>query len=178
MRLRADRGAEIGVFEDLQTLLIVVIGLAVLLASSIYNWSAYSEAEEDQDLYDAAEDILRAIEAWDRIHAKDPLQTPYTEFMISQAELEVFITINPDGFEERIRSDAHYNITFDDLAVSDAMHDPAGHNYSRYEYGEPIPEGKETVTIQTHYVIVYEVVEEIRSIEDRHLCLATLEVWQ
>jgi type II secretory pathway pseudopilin PulG len=176
MRLRADRGAEIGVFEDLQTLIIIVIGLGVLLASSLYNWSAYSEASEDQELYDAAEDILSALEAWDRIHAKDPLGTPYPDFMLSQTELELLYN-NTGRFEERIRSDTDYSIIFDDLMVSDGQHDNTTHNFSKFEYGEPVPEGKETVTLQSHYIIVFEIAPQGRQIEDRHLCLVTLEVW-
>lgn len=185
MALRGDEGAEIGVFEDLQTLLVVVVGLAVLVASALYNWGVVADFDEGQRLYDAARDVLRAVEAWDRLRASDPLLIRYNDFMLYQPELATMYGNRnvTDDFSERVRVDAHYNVTFDDLDVPDAEHGGgnASHpTYSFYSFGEPVPDGAELVALQTHYALVMatNVTSYSQDVSVRHLCLVTVEVWR
>jgi len=182
MALRADEGAEIGVFEDLQTLLVVVVGLTVLVASALYNWGVVASFDEGQDLYDAARDVLRAVEAWDRLRARDQLLIKYDDFMLHQPELaSIYRNRNvSDDFAERVRVDAHYNVTLDDLDVGDAEHRRDNLTFSYYEFGEQVPDGVELVTLRTHYALVMatNVTSYSQDVSVRHLCLVTVEVWR
>ncbi len=182
MALRADEGAEVGVFEDLQTLLVVVVGLAVLVASALYNWGVVADFDEGQGLYDAARDVLRAVEAWDRLRASDPLLIKYNDFMLYQPGLATMYSNRNDteDFTERVRVDAHYNVTFDDLDVPDAEHGRGNLTFSYYEFGEPVPDGVEVITLLTHYVLVMatNVTGYSQDVSVRHLCLVAVEVWR
>ncbi len=181
MRLRRDVRGEIGVFEDLQTLLVVVVGIAILLGSTLYNWSALSTSEQDQDLYDEAEHIVKQIEASDRLRAIDNLGNRYIEPLLSQYDLRVMI--EDGGFEDEVRSDYHYNVTFDDLVQEEEIDfevTPGSRNETwmiEYSFGEPVPEGKETVSMEVHYTLVMRTMTN-RDVSLRHPCLVTVVVWR
>jgi hypothetical protein len=177
MRLRSDTGGEIGVFEDLQTLLVVVVGIGILLGSTLYNWGAISETEEDKDLYDGAEHIVKQIESWDRLQAINSYGSPYPEFMLRQPEM---VTLTEgDQFEDHIKSDLNYQVTFDDLEVPDGQHDPTNGAYSFYRFGEEPKANVDSVVLQVHYVLVMEVTIGLQEydVSERHPCLVTVEVW-
>ena len=169
---------EIGVFEDLQTLVVVVAAITVLLVSILFNWSSLSALERDQDLYDEAEHIIDDIESWERLEAVNSYGNRYPEFLIRQPELVTLI--KEGGFEDKIRSDLNYNVTFDDLVVSDDDQDGNAGVYSKYEFGDPVPEDSETVVTQVHYVLVMEkrLGPQDFDVSQRHACLLTVVVWR
>jgi hypothetical protein len=177
MRLRRDTRGEIGVFEDLQTLLVVVVGIGILLGSVLYNWGAISSTESDQDLYDGAEHIVKQIEAWERLMAINSYGSRYNDFHLRQPELATLT--GGEQFEDHIRSDLNYQVTFDDLVVTDAMHDPEGNLYSTYQFGEEPPAGVESVVLRVQYTLVMEVNlgPQDYDVNERHPCLVTVEVW-
>jgi hypothetical protein len=178
MRLRGDRRGEIGVFEDLQTLLVVLVGIAILLTSTLYNWSAISSTEQDQDLYDEAEHIIKQVESWERLQAINSYGSRYADFMLRQPEL-VTLT-GSDQFEEHIRSDLSYQVTFDDLVVDDSQHDPSSGVHSSYVFGEEPPAGADTAALTTQYALVMEVYMggQDYDVSERHPCLVTVVVWR
>jgi hypothetical protein len=178
MRLRGDRGGEIGVFEDLQTLLVVVVGITILLASVMYNWSAFGTVERDQEMYDEAERLIDAVESNDLLRAFNSYGAMYNEFKLRQSELESMA--NSSAFESEVKSDMNYNITFDDLEVPDSDHDPGHDVFSYYEFGKPVPEGKETVVAQVQYALVFDVhiANQDYDVSQRHACVMTVVVWR
>jgi hypothetical protein len=186
MRLRGDTRGEIGVFEDLQSLLVVVVAIAVLLSSILYNWSALSSTEEDQDLYDEAEHIVKQIEANHRLQAADNFASPYDEFLLSQYDLRIFV--EQGGFEDEVRSDYDYNVTFDDLVVDEDHQFNYTTPQSRlsytwmdeYAFGDPVPEGKDTVVLELKYTLVMslKISENRYDVSHRHPCLVTVVVWR
>jgi hypothetical protein len=177
MRLRRDTRGEIGVFEDLQTLLVVVVGIVILLSSTLYNWSAISHTERDQDLYEEAEHIIKQIEAWETLHAVNSYGARYPDFMIRQPDLATLM--REGGFEDRIKSDLNYQVTFDDLAISDSQHDQSSGNYSWYVFGKEPPADVDSVAIQVQYTLVMEVPigPQSQDVSERHPCLVTVVVW-
>ena len=179
MPLRADRRAEVGAFEDLQTLVVIVVGITVLLGSTLFDWSVIDRVDQEQAVYDSAADVLRSIEAWDRIRAYDEIDALIPFFMIRQPELVVLVTTSQGRFEEQIRSDFHYNVTFDDVEISDAGEDRATGNYSKFQFGEPLPgTGVDTAVLRTHYTLVFLTrVGELKDTSIRHLCDTTVVVW-
>jgi hypothetical protein len=88
MRISRDTRGEIGVFEDLQTLVVILVGIMVLLVSTMVNWSSFGEVEADQDLYDEAAHIIKQIEASDRMTAVNSFGSLYEEFALRQTDLE------------------------------------------------------------------------------------------
>jgi len=179
MSLRADRRAEVGVFEDLQTLLVVVVGITVLLGSTLFNWSVIDRVNQEQDVYDSAADVLRSVESWNRLRAVDENDSPFQYFMINQYELFVLQNATPGRFEEQVRSDHHYNITFDDINITDAEENRTAGNYSMFKFGEPLP-GKtvDTVVLRTRYTMVFTTkVGNLKDTTTRHLCDVTVVVW-
>lgn len=177
MWLRSDTRGEIGVFEDLQTLIVVVVGIAILLGATLYNWAAYGEMEQDQELYDEAEHIIRQVEAIEWLGAINSYGSPYPDFMIHQKYLADF---NTSKFQSEVKSNLHYNVTFDDLVVPDSHHDPKNGNHSYYTFGDPIPEGRETVVASVQYSLVF--IERIDDsdydVSERHACIMTVVVWR
>jgi hypothetical protein len=206
MRLRAAMGGDIGVFEDLQTLVVVLAGIAILLTSTMFNWSALSSTEHEQQLYDEAESIIDQIESWERLKAVNHYGSAYPDFMLRQPEL---VTLRDyGGFEERVRSDLKYNVKFDDLVISDENESASisAHNewlllkeqieqgeindtqlppeppinYSKFEFGEPVPEDKDTIIARVHYALVME--DRTKGtpydVSKRHPCLMTVVVWR
>ena len=176
MRLRRDVRGEVGVFEDLQTLLVIVVGIAILLTSTLYNWSAFGSVEEDEEMYEEVEHLVEQVEAWDRLMAINSYGSHYPEFQLRQSSLD---GMSNQDFQDHIRSDLNYNITFDDLVIPDIDHDP-GNNYSFYEFGKPVPEGKETLVVQVQYSLVF---EELLpggdyDVSQRHACIMTVVVWR
>ena len=182
MRLRGDTRGEIGVFEDLQTLIVVVVGIAILLASTMYNWSAFGTAEQDQELYDEAERLIDAVESYDRIRAINNFGSIYPEFLLRQADLEILT--KGSQFEDDIKSDFNYNITFDDLVIPDSAYDPGNDTrdavISVYEFGKNDTGAKGTVVAKVQYALVFE--EEIGiqeyDVSERHACIMTVVVWR
>jgi hypothetical protein len=178
--LRADRRAEVGAFEDLQTLLVVVVAITVLLGSTLFNWSVIARVDREQAVYDSAADVLRSIESWDRIRAYDDIDAYIPFFLIRQPELVVLVTTSQGRFEEQVRSDFHYNVTFDDVDIPDADQDRATGNYSKFQFGEPLPgKGVDTVVLRTHYTLVFltKLVDDQKDTSTRHLCDVTVVVW-
>ena len=177
MWLRSDTRGEIGVFEDLQTLIVVVVGIAILLGATLYNWAAYGEMERDQELFDEATHIIRQVESIEWLRAINSYGSPYTDFMISQ---EYLAGLDTGKFQGDVTSDLHYNVTFDDLVVPDNQHDPVNGNHSYYAFGDPVPEGKETVVATVQYSLVF--IERIdgsdHDVSERHACLMTVVVWR
>ncbi len=167
-----------GVFEDLQTLMVVVVGIAILLASTMYNWSAFGSVEQDQELFDEAERLIDAVESYDRIRAINNFGSIYPEFLLRQSELAILT--NGTQFEEDIRSDLNYNITFDDLVIPDGDHDTDGGNFSFYQFGKPAPEDTETVVARVQYSLVFEEETGIQQYDvgERHACIMTVVVWR
>lgn len=185
MRLRGVVGGEIGVFEDMQTLVIIVVGIMILLGSTLYNWTSVGGVVEDQELYDEAEHILKQIEGWDHIRSKNSYDSFYEDFHLWQPHLAELDEDEHTTFEDRIRSDLRYNVTFDDLVVPDGEHapnakDPSSGTYSYYRFGEPVPEGLETVALQSQYALVMGVKMGIGEfdVNERHPCLVTVVVWR
>ncbi len=177
MRLRRDTRGEIGVFEDLQTLLVVVVGVGILLSSTLYNWSAISSTEEDQDLYDEAEHIVKQIESWERLLAINSYGSRYLDLLLRQPEL---VTLLDTGqFEDQIRSDYNYQVTFDDLVVLDDVDDPGNDTHSKYVFGKEPPADVDIVSIRVQYALVMEVPlgPQVYDVSERHPCLLTVEVW-
>jgi len=167
---------EVGVFEDLQTLLVIVVGIAILLASILYNWSAFGTAEQDQEMYDEVEHLIEQVEAWDRLMAINSYGSHYPDFQLRQTSMDGMT--NTD-FKDHIRSDLNYNITFDDLVIKDIHHD-GENNYSYYEFGKPVPEDEETVVAHVQYSLVFEELSPggDYDVSQRHACIMTVVVWQ
>ncbi|UCC92539.1 MAG: hypothetical protein JSW25_07695 [Thermoplasmata archaeon] len=178
MWLRSDTRGEIGVFEDLQTLLVVVVGIGILLGSTLYNWEAISTTEADQDLYDEAEHIVKQIESWERLQAINSYGSRYTDFLLRQPELATLTSGNQ--FEDHIRSDMNYRVTFDDLVVPDGAHDPDANVFSFYQFGDEPPKEADSVVLQVQYALVMEVNlgPQDYDVSERHACLVTVEVWR
>lgn len=187
MRLRRDTRGEIGVFEDLQTLLVVVVGVGILLGSTLYNWSAISSTEEDQDLYDEAEHIVKQIEANDQLRAVNSYGDTYNDFLLKQTEL--YQLMNETYAKRFIRSDYHFEIVFDDLNQDETISfvgsypEPNATKYQWRDYyviGEPVPESKDTVVLQVQYTMVMDVqlAQYQWDVSVRHACLVTVEVWR
>ena len=176
MRLRRDVQGEVGVFEDLQTLLVIVVGIATILASTLSNWSAFGSVEQDQEMYEEAEHLVEQVEAWDRLMAINSYGSHYPEFQLRQSSMD---GMTNEDFQDHIRSDLNYNITFDDLVIPDIDHD-LGNNYSFYAFGKSVPEDKETVVAHVQYSLVFE--ELLPSgdydVSQRHACIMTVVVWQ
>lgn len=179
MRLLGDLRAEIGFFEDLQTLVILLVGIAVLLASTLLNWSSFGEAQADQELYEEAEHLVSEIESWQRIKAVNSYGSTYNEFLLRQADLAQLANGTNRQFTDQIRSDLSYNITFDDLVVPDTSHDPANEVFSHYQFGPPAPKGVERAVLTVQYALVFEsgVVPDL-DVGVRHACLMTVVVWR
>jgi hypothetical protein len=177
-RLRGDRTAEIGVFEDLQVLLVVVVGIAVLIASALYNWGAVADFDDVQSLYDAAEDLMRAFQASGRLSVTDEFGYPATPFVMNQQYLEIFKEY-PDNFNGSFKSDVDYNISFEDRGGLGANATP--YPNATYMFGSPIPgSGVETVTLQANFpMLMYiEVNGTVVDPAPRHVCLVTVVVWR
>lgn len=177
MWLRTDTGGDIGVFEDLQTLVVVLVGVSILLGSTLYNWAAYGAVEQDQEMFDEATHIIKQVEAWEWLGAINSYGSPYQEFAIRQQNLA---SLNTTEFQERIKSSLHYSVTFDDLVVTDADPDATSDGRSVYRFGDPPPEGKETVVARVQYSLVF--VDPITGSEydvsQRHACIMTVVVWR
>ena len=156
----------------------VVVGIAILLGSTLYNWSAVSSTEQDQDLYDEAEHIVKQVESWDRLQAINSYGSPYSEFMLRQPELATLL--GTGQFDDRIGSDLEYRVTFDDLAVPDDQDDPGSGVHSRYVFGDEPPPTKDVVSLQVQYALVMEVYQgpQDYDVSQRHPCLVTVEVWR
>jgi len=187
MRFRRDTRGEVGVFEDLQTLLVVVVGIGILLGSTLYNWGAISSSEEDQDLYDEAEHIVKQIEANEHLWAHNSYGDRYNDFYIKQTELERIS--NEAEAKRTIRSDLSFQIVFDDLNQDEdrsfrGSYPPGNsteYNWrDRYVIGEPAPEGKDTVVLSIQYAMVMDVqlAQYEWDVSVRHVCLVTVEVWR
>jgi hypothetical protein len=176
MRLRGDRRGEIGVFEDLQTLVIIVVGISVLLSSTLFNWSSFGAVEEEQELYDEAEHILDMLEDTDRLRPLDSHGDPYLE-LLSQSELLTFQEF-PTSFREEFRSDLHYNIRFDDLVVHETNTTASPKKYSDYEFGKKVPGDVDSVSIDVQYVLVLDKFPESGDEIERHPCRVTVVVWR
>jgi hypothetical protein len=89
------------------------------------------------------------------------------------------MTTSQGRFEEQVRSDSHYNVTFDDVNITDAGEDKAAGNYSEFHFGEPLPgKGVDTVVLRTHYTLVFLAkVGELKDTSTRHLCDVTVVAW-
>jgi hypothetical protein len=186
-RLRRDTRGEVGVFEDLQTLLVVVVGIAILLGSTLYNWSAISTTEQDQDLYDEAEHIVKQIEADEHLWAVNSYGDRYNDFYLKQSEL---LRLHYESENKTfIRSDYHYSVVFDDLnqhenetvTGSYPQSNPINITWlDRYHLGESEPVGKEMFVLQTKYTMVMDIqLDEYEwDVSVRHVCLVTVEVWR
>jgi hypothetical protein len=180
MRYLGDQRGEIGYFEDLQTLVIIVIGISVLLGSTVFNWSAFGTVEEDQALFDEAEHIVEAIESWDRITAISSWGSMYEDFVLRQPEL-ITLLKNPSQFTERIRSDLHLNVTFDDLEVDEGAHDPAKGIFASYGFGDALLDDQDNaMSIRVPYALVMERPLGVQQydVSERHACLMTVVVWR
>ncbi len=181
MRYLGDQHGEIGYFEDLQTLVIIVIGISVLLGSTVFNWSAFGTIEEDQDLFDEAEHLVESIESWDRIRAINSWGSMYEVFTLRQPEL-ITLLKNPNQFSDEIRSDLHYNVTFDDLEVDDGEHEPANGNYSYYRFGDALLDDQvDAISIRVQYALVMERTlpsGQDFDVSERHACLMMVVVWR
>jgi hypothetical protein len=177
MRLRRDIRGEVGVFEDLQTLLVIVVGIAILLSSTLYNWSAFGSAEQDQEMYDEVEHLIDSVEAWDQLRAVNSYGSYYPEFQLRQSGLN---GMSNKAFQDHILSDLNYNISFDDLAIPDGNHDPEDATFSYYYFGKPVPEDKETVVAGVQYALIFEkdVGTGNGDVKIRHACIMTVVVWQ
>ncbi len=181
MRLLADARGEVGVFEDLQTLAVIVVGLVVLLGSTLFNWSSFGDVQEDQELYDEAEHLIESIEAWNRLRAINQYGSQYEAFYLRQYELATMYTKSPNQFREQIRSDLSYNITFDDLHIPDSDHRPEEGNFSYYSFGKGVPEDVERVEVQVQYALVFDVrldSPQEWNVSVRHPCLVSVVVWR
>ena len=167
---------EVGVLEDLQTLLVIVVGIAILLTSTLYNWSAFGSAEQDQEMYDEVEHLIEQVEAWDQLRAINSYGSLYPEFLLRQTGLD---GMSNKAFQDHIRSDLNYNITFDDLVIKDIDHD-TDNNYSYFGFGKPVPKDKETVVAQVQYSLVFEELSPNGDydVSKRHACIMTVVVWQ
>lgn len=182
MRLRRDTGGEVGVFEDLQTMVVVVVAVAVLLGSIMYNWSALSSSEGDQDLYDEAEHIVKQIEADDHLRAINNYGSQYTEPLLRQPELVRMV--EDQDFDEIAKSDLHYRVTFDDLSIGpgeEVINESASlFWYDAYSFGEPVPEGKDTAVLVVQYALVMEILidDQDFDVSERHPCQVTVVVWR
>jgi len=182
MNLRRDTRGEIGVFEDLQTLLVVVVGIGILLGSTMYNWGAISSTEEDQDLYDEAEHIVKQIEADEHLKAHNSYGALYNDFMIKQSELTRLF--KEGDFDEVVRSDLKYSVTFDDLVIgpeNEVINETARiWWYDRYTFGDTVPEGKETMVFTVQYAMVMDRQIDLQEydVSLRHPCLVTVVVWR
>lgn len=180
MRYLGDQRGEVGYFEDLQTLVIIVIGISVLLGSTMFNWSAFGIVEEDQELFDEAEHIIESIESWDRISAINSWGSMYEDFALRQPEL-ITLLKNPSQFSDEIRSDLHYNVTFDDLEVDEGKHDPANGTYSSYRFGDALLDDQgAAMSIRVSYALVMEraLGGQDFDVSVRHACLMTVVVWR
>jgi hypothetical protein len=180
-RLRGDRTAEVGVFEDLQALLVIVVGIAVLIASALYNWGAVAQSHEDQELYDAVEDLLAAFEASNILRAVDMHGLPTDSFMLDQRSLASYsMGNNTENFLREFKSDFPYNVTFDDLDVPDGADNKTAMVLSAYKFGEPPPgEGVETVALKAQYVLVMLKGNTLPYDDsERHICLVTVVMWR
>lgn len=177
MRFRRDTGGEIGVFEDLQTLLVVVVAIVILLGSTLYNWSAIGSTERDQDLRDEAEHIVKQIEAWERLMAINSYGSQYPDFMLRQPDLATLV--ESDQFEDHVKSDLNYRVTFDDLTINETQHSPDDGIYSTYEFGSEPPTDANIVAITVQYALVMEksIGPQSKDVSSRHPCLVTVEVW-
>lgn len=177
MWLRTDTGGDIGVFEDLQTLVVVLVGISILLGSTLYNWAAYGAVEQDQEMFDEATHIVRQVEAWEWLGAYNSYGSPYQEFAINKHNLA---SLNTSEFWDRIKSTLHYNVTFDDLAIPDGESNGTSGNLSYYWFGDPVPEGKETVVARVQYSLVFvvSVTSSDYDVSERHACIMTVVVWR
>ncbi len=182
MRLRRDTGGEVSVFEDLQTLVVVVAAVAVLLGSVLYNWSALNTSEGDQELYDEAEHIVEQIEANDHLRAVNNFGSQYAEPLLRQPELVRLV--EDQDFEEIAKTDLHYNVTFDDLSIGPGegvRNDSLGLDWrDAYSFGEPVPQGKDTAVLAVQYALVMAITinDQEFDVSERHPCLVTVVVWR
>ncbi len=178
MRLRRDVRGEVGVFEDLQTLMVIVVGIGILLTSTLYNWSAFGSVEAEQEMHDEVEHLIDDVESYDRIRAINNYGSIYNEFLLRQSDLATLT--NGTQFEEDIKSDFNYNIFFDDLVIPDNAHNTSGGNYSYYQFGKPVPEDKETVVAKVQYSLVIDrkIGQQAWNVTERHACIMTVVVWQ
>jgi hypothetical protein len=92
--------------------------------------------------------------------------------------------VDHGGFEDEVRSDHHYNVTFDDLVQEEEVSfkpSPGAVEDERwlteYRFGDPIPEGKETVLIEVQYTLVMRTMTS-GDVSLRHPCLVTVVVWR
>ena len=182
MRLRRDTRGEIGVFEDLQTLLVVIVGVGILLGSTLYNWSAISSTEEEQDLYDEAEHIVKQIESDQQLRAHNNYGTPYTDFMLKQSELA---RLRRDSdFDDVVRSDLRFNISFDDMVIGpdNEVIDTVAKiwKYDHYTFGDTIPKDKDMAVLTLQYALVMDINLDSQDfdVSQRHPCLVTVVVWR
>ncbi|MCK5252337.1 MAG: hypothetical protein KAQ96_05280 [Thermoplasmata archaeon] len=182
MRFRRDTRGEIGVFEDLQTLLVVVVGVGILLGSTLYNWSAISSTEEDQDLYDEAEHIVKQIESYQHLRAHNNYGTTYTDFMLKQSELTRLW--RDKDFDDVVRSDLRFNISFDDMVIGPDNevidNESKIWKYDHYTFGDTIPKDKETTVLTLQYTLVMDIKlgDQKYDVSQRHPCLVTVVVWR
>jgi hypothetical protein len=182
MRLRRDTRGEIGVFEDLQTLLVVVVGIGILLGSTLYNWSSLSSTELDQDLFDEAEHIVKQVESDPHLRAHNSYGGSYPDFMLKQSELSRLR--REGGFDDMVRTDLRYNVRFDDLVIGpdDEVIDEEARIwwFDHYTFGDTVPEGKETAVLVLQYALVMDIKLSIQDYDvgTRHPCLVTVEVWR
>jgi hypothetical protein len=187
MRLRRDTRGEVGVFEDLQTLLVVVVGIGILLTSTLYNWGAISATEEDQDLYDEAEHLVKQIEANEQLWSINSYGDRYNDLYLRQTELHQLM--DETKAKRAFRSDHNFQIVFDDLDQDEdrsfvGSYPPGnatGYNWTdRYVVGGPVPDGKDTAVLTVQYTMVMDVqlARYEWDVSVRHACLVTVEVWR
>lgn len=172
-----------GVFEDLQTLIVVLAGISILLVSTLFNWGAISATEQEQDLYNEAEHLVKQIESNPHLRAYNYYGGAYTDFMLKQTELGRLQ--REGGFSDVVRSDLHYNITFDDLVIGpgDEVYDQENKTtlwFDVYGFGDPSPSGKETAVLTVQYSLVMDrkMGDQDFDVSIRHPCLVTVEVWR
>ncbi len=156
----------------------IMLGIFVITTSIAYAGFRQDSYAEKMQPYDAAMDLVEQVNENGYLRGVDYRGDDYEYIVLSKAALEWYV--DHDGkFEGNITSGYNYRITFDDLNISDDLHNPMLNLSSSYVFGKVPPRGVSTVSLTVHYTLDLRPVQVpgFMAEESRHICTMKVEVW-
>lgn len=162
----------------LQVMATFSMSLLMITGSLLYASSRQDAYREVMEPFDAAVDLVEQVNDMYALRGADYYGRRSDCLVLSKQSLEWYAK-HPSYLEGRFTSPYHYRITFDDLDVDDAAHDPVAGMSSSYTFGEVPPRGADIVSVSVHYAlhIFSTPTPHIQDDFPRHVCLMTVEVW-
>ena len=157
----------------------IMVGIFVIATSIGYAGYRQDSYKEKMQPYDAVVDLVEQVNENEYLRGVDYQGDDYGYIVLSKAALEWYF--DHDGkFEGNITSGYNYRITFDDLNISDDMHNPMMNLSSSYVFGKVPSRGTNPVSLTVHYALDLRPVQipGFMAEASRHICTMKVEVWE